>query len=82
MKKQIKKLQLSKSTVSNLSRQNMQRVKGGTGTGESLFWGECYTHPKFCDGTNISGCTACYSCIECPQPLESMFFPCNEPIDG
>jgi hypothetical protein len=78
MKKQIKKLQLSKSTVSNLSQQNMIQVKGGGITLTAFI--VCHTRPKFCDTTNVSACTACYSCIECPPPPDTMYITCDDSL--
>jgi hypothetical protein len=74
MKKQMQKLQLRKSTVSNLDRAALKKVEGGAGTFRII----CRTQPAGCTTTQISNCTACYSCIECASPPQSFQQPCNE----
>jgi hypothetical protein len=81
MKKKMQKLQLRKSTISNLDQAGMRRIAGGgtklCNTNIIL----CMTQPAGCTTTQISNCTACYSCIECPPPPDSMFPPCEGTID-
>jgi hypothetical protein len=82
MKKKMQRLQLKKSTISNLDQAGMRRIAGGTNaqlcnTNNVL----CITLPAGCTTTQISNCTACYSCIECAAPPDSMFLPCGKPID-
>jgi hypothetical protein len=75
MKKATKKLQLSKTTINNLSQQNMLQLKGGIAPTNVIL---CQTRPLYCGTTVISNCTACYSCIECAAPPET-FYNCNVP---
>jgi hypothetical protein len=77
MKKKMQKLQLRKSTINNLDQAGMRRIAGGIDTKKA--W--CLTEIFGCNTGPISNCTACYSCIECPPPPDSMFLPCEGTID-
>jgi hypothetical protein len=65
MKKQIKKLQLNRHTLTNLTEKNLFQLKGGI---YFTAFEVCHTKPKYCGTTKVSACTECISCIECNPP--------------